>query len=420
MFLKAIATTTLFWVSSLSAAPLSIQISAEAAILMNADTGAVLFEKNAYELRHPASTTKIATALYALKKAGHKLDEIVTAQAEAVGAVTEEQVRRSNYTLPPHLIKVGSSHMGIKRGEQLTLRDLMYGMMLPSANDAANVIAQHIGGTIPNFMKELNVYLEQIGCTNTHFCSPHGLHHPDHVTTAYDMAVLTREALKSPIFCEIISTVRYKRPKTNKQESTVIVQTNRLLRNGPFYYSKAIGVKTGYGVPALHTFVAAARHEGRNLIAVVLQSKERDDIFRDSINMFEAAFNQPKVERELIKSGLQKYVLQLAGSHEPIKTYVEKGYTVSYYPAEEPKFKAWLTWDTVTLPLKKGQKVGLIEILNEKQDKIASVPLLTFQDVKLSKHTQVVDLVVSHKLGFGFIFAAMLLGLVIFIFIRKR
>lgn len=403
---------------SLNASQLKIDVSADSAILMNADTGAILFEKNAYEPQYPASTTKIATAIYALLKNGNRLDEVISAQQEAVGAVTEEQVKRSNYTLPAYLLKVGSSHMGIKRGEQLTLRDLLYGMMLPSANDAPNVIAQHIGGTIPNFMQELNAYLKEIGCRQTNFCSPHGLHNPSHVTTAYDMAVLTREALKNPQFCEIISTVRYKRPKTNKQEATVLVQTNRLLRNGPFYYPKAIGGKTGYGIPALHTFVSAARHEGRTLIAVVLHCKERDDIFRDSIKMFETAFNQSKVERELVKPGVQTYTLQLAGSHEPIKTYVERGYSIVYFPAEEPSLKAWLNWEPVSLPLKKGQQIGRIEILNAEQEKVAIIPLLALEDVHASKHTQIVDLFVSHKLALGIIGAALFLAIIVFV--RRR
>ncbi len=358
---------------SIAAAPLNIQVHAEAAILMNADTGAILYEKNSHEQHYPASITKIATAIYALLKYGDKLDEIVVAQQDAVGAVSEEQVKKSNYSLPAYRIKMGSSHIGIKRGEKLTLRDLIYGMMLPSGNDAPNVIAQHIGGTIPQFMLELNAYLQSIGCTQTHFSSPHGLHHPTHYTTAYDMAILTKEALKNEQFREIISTITYKRPKTNMQDATTFVQTNRLLRKGPFYYPKAIGVKTGYGMPALHTFVGAATDQGRTLVAVLLCCKERDQIFKDTIALFEAAFNEKKVVKEYFKAGPQAYEFEIANAKIP--THTEKEFTLEYFPAEEPAVKAWLTWNKAGLPIKKGQEVGNITIQIDEQ-LVEKIPLL--------------------------------------------
>src|SRR6185437_6437502 len=143
-------------------------------------------------------------------------------------------------------------------GEEMPLKEYLYGMMVRSGNDAANVIAEYVSGSIPTFMQELNDYLKQIGCLNTTFCNPHGLHHPDHKTTAFDMALLTREAMKNPVFREIVSTVRHKRPKTNKRPAAVLVQTNRIIKSGTqYYYPKAIGVKTGYHSRAQNTLVAA-------------------------------------------------------------------------------------------------------------------------------------------------------------------
>lgn len=367
------------------AAPLSVNVSAESAILMNADTGAILYEKNPRTLQYPASTTKIGTALYALKLKGHNLDEIAVADQEAIVSTTEEAKKRANYSLPSHWMEKGSSHIGIKKGEELTLRDLLYGLMVASGNDAANVIAQHAGGgDIPSFMAGMNAYFKEIGCHQTTFLNPHGLFHPEHRTTAYDMAVMTREALKYPTFCEIVGTVRYTRPKTNKQEPTTLVQTNRLLRAGKLHYPKAIGVKTGYTSLSQNTFVAAAKKDDRVLIAVLLKTKERDDMFRDAAKLFEAAFNQPKVERVLVKAGAQKFALDLEGAVRPVKTYVAKDLSIVYYPAEEPTVKSLLQWDVVAPPIAKGQRIGELRLEDSQGHILKTVPLLAQEDVASS------------------------------------
>lgn len=343
---------------------LDVSVKAEAAILMNADTGAILFEKNAHAPYYPASITKIATAMVALQQAGDRLDDLVTAEQECVGWVSEEDKRRANYAMPSYRLVPGSSHIGIKRGETLSLRDLLYGMMLASGDDASNVIAQYVGGTIPQFMQDINAYLNRIGCTATTFQNPHGLHHPKHQTTAYDMALLTKEALKDPRFCEIVSTVRYTRPKTNKQDASIMVQTNHLLRAGKFHYPKAIGVKTGHLSISGNTFVGAARDGDRTLIAVLLKSDERKDIFIDSVKLFEAAFSQPKVQRTLLQSGPQKFALKLEGAAAPVKTYLAEDVVIDYYPAEEPKFKCLLSWDpAVRPPVAMGQRVGELQLV---------------------------------------------------------
>lgn len=374
-----------FGSSQLAAAPLAVTVNAESAILMNADTGAILYEKNAKTPQYPASITKIATALYALKHKSDALHEVVTAEQESIVSIGEDAKRRANYSLPAYWLVPGSTHIGIKRGEQIAFKDLLYGMMVASGNDASNVIAQHVGEDIPAFMAGVNAYLKEIGCENTTFYNPHGLHHPKHMTTAYDMAVMTREAVKNPVFCEIVSTVRYTRPKTNKQESTTLVQTNRLLRSGKLNYPAAFGVKTGYTSSAQNTFVAAAKKDDRVLIAVLLKSKEREDIFRDAAKLFEAAFNQPKVERVLVKAGQQKYTLELEGAEAPVTTYVATDHSIVYYPAEEPKLKALLVWEQpLELPIAKGQRVGVLRLQDGHGNVLTTVPLLAQEDVSSS------------------------------------
>ncbi len=369
--------------STANAEQLALEVNAEAAILMNADTGAILYEKNAHNPHFPASITKIATASYALKMARDKLDAGIAADQDCIGTVTEEALRRSNYTLPAYFLIPDGSHIGIKKGEVLSLRDLLYGMMLASGDDAANVIAKYVGGTIPQFMQAMNEYVKQAGCLETTFYNPHGLHHPKQQTTAYDMAMLARTAIKDPLFCEIVSTVRYTRPKTNKQEPTVLMQTNRLLRSGPYFYPKAIGIKTGYYSTAGSTLVAAARDGDRTLIAVLLKVQDRKDIFLDSKKMFEAAFNQPMVERILVKQGPHKFELNLPGAVRPIHTLTTEDLALAYYPAEEPKVKCLLYWDKeVQLPVSKMQSVGEIALQLENGQVLAKTTLYAQDDVK--------------------------------------
>ncbi len=399
--------------SLLQAAPLQVDVQAESAILINADTGAILFEKNPDKQYYPASITKIATALYSLKLKKQSLDEPITVGGDALGSVTEEARKKSNYTLPAWWLLPGSSHIGLKKGEVLSYKDLLYGMMLASGNDASNAIAEWTAkGSIGEFMKNLNEYLNSLGCKKTCFMNPHGLFHPEHKTTARDMALIMQEALKEPEFRKVISTVTYTRPKTNKQNANTMVQTNRLLRPGPFHYSKTIGGKTGYIQAAQNTFVVAAEEKGRTLIAVLLKSKERSDLWRDSIKLFEAAFNQPRVERVFLKKGPQKFTLTQESFRNPLETYAKEDLAISYYPAEEPKTKGFLYWNALTLPIAKDQQVGEFRVVNEKNEVLRSVPLYAQNAVKGS---WISVLLSPWVLGI----AALILGMLLFLRFKR-
>lgn len=365
-------------------ATLDISIDAESAILINADTGAILYEKNAHAKMFPASITKIATALYTLHVYGDKLDTPITAEHDSVAWVSKEAKKRSNYTLPPHWLEPDATHMGIKKGEILTLGDLIHGMLISSANDASNVIAHYIGGSVPRFMAEVNAYLKELGCQNTNFCNPHGLHHPDHMTTAYDMSLIAREAMKYPMFRDVVKTVRYTRPQTNKQQPTTLIQGNRLLRKGKLYYPKAVGIKTGWTSDAKNTLVAAAEHKGRTLISVQIKVKERENLFKNAKTMFEAAFSQALVQRVLLKSGPQKYVLKHPEASKPVKTYLNKDICVDFYPAEEPQLSCKLHWHKLHPPIAKDQHVADLQIASSHGKSVQSVPLYSVTDVNES------------------------------------
>jgi len=376
--------------------PIKFDIKGEAAILMNADTGSILFEQEAYTPKYPASTTKIGTAIYAMKLKGSHLEMQITAEQDSLGTITQEKKRKSNYTIPGYRLEPDGVHIGIKKGEVLSLRDLMGAMLIHSACDASNVIAQALGPTIPTFMDGLNAYLKEIGCQKTHFVNPHGLHDPKHESTAYDLALMARVALKSPVISQIVLQTRFLRPKTNKQQSTTYLQTNRLIRPGKFFYQKAIGVKTGYHAKAKRTLVAAARSDGRTLIAVLLGYQDRNAIFEDAKKLFETAFNQPKIQKVYLREGMQSFTQTLSKADNVLQTYLSEPLTLEFYPAEDPKAKCLLYWQIPSLPILRGQQVGLLQLVSAKGDLLKQVPLLSGVDVDLSWPYNWISVLLSH------------------------
>ncbi len=362
------------WVLAVDAKQLKVDVSARAAILINAETGAILYEKEAHQPCFPASITKIATALYALEKKGHALHEAVRAKPEALA------LRRGNHL--PHQLIVGGTHMGIKVDEELPLYALIHGLMLISGNDAANVIAQHVSGTIPQFMQELNAYLRAHGIQETVFCNPHGLHIQEHKTTAYDMAKITQLALKHPVFKEVVRTVAFTRPETNKQPASPFVQSNRLLKPGPCFYPKAIGVKTGYTSDAGHTLVAAAEHEGRTLIAVLLGAPDSVRRFKDAITLFDAAFSQKLIQRVLFSKKYDQFSCAVKGAKGKLEASLPDDLTWEYYPAEEPQVKAFVHWNKRKLPIYEGQEVGELRLVAADKKIVKSSPLYAVRDLE--------------------------------------
>ncbi len=258
-----------------------VTLHCQAALLMDRKTGEILFEKNKSEKVYPASTTKIMTAILALEHG--TLTDTVTATHEAIDPIT-----------------IKHSHMGILVGEELTLEQLLYGMLVYSANDAANVIGVHIGGSLQGFVDMMNQKAAELGMTNTHFANAHGFHDDNHYTTAEDMAVLARYAMQNEMFRKIVSTGLYRIPPTNKyQEERVLSSTNHLIsryRNTKLFYKYAIGIKTGFTDEAGNCLVSAATKDDMELICVVMNATNLNSgdgaySFVDSKNLFEWVFN---------------------------------------------------------------------------------------------------------------------------------
>lgn len=237
--------------------PDNVSISAEGGIVMDADTGAVLYGKNIHVGYFPASITKILTALIIIENCS--MDDIVTFSHNAV-----------------YNVESGSSNAGIDEGDQLTVRDALYAMMLRSANEAANGLAEHCAGSIEAFSAMMNAKAASLGCTESHFNNPSGLNDPDHYTSAYDMALIAKAAFSNPTFVEIDSTLYYDLPVTKKNPDGLrIYPGHRMLKkNMSQYYPGIIGGKTGYTSLAGNTLVTCAERDGMKLVAVILNGHQ--------------------------------------------------------------------------------------------------------------------------------------------------
>ena len=233
--------------------------NAEAALLVSPDSGMVLYEKNADERRYPASTTKIMTALIVLENVSD-LSETVTAQASDFETLDTD-----------------SSVAGIKEGETVTIEDLLYGLMLPSGNEAAYILARHVAGSYDAFVDMMNQRAEELGCTGTHFSNPCGLHADDHYTTARDLYKIAYAAMQDETFADIASTVQWKMSKTNMQDERIIVTTNKLILSSyaEYAYPFCLGIKTGNTSQAGNCFVGYAEYGNSKLYSVVMGCDDR-------------------------------------------------------------------------------------------------------------------------------------------------
>lgn len=235
------------------------QVTAQRAILVDANYDEVLFEKQAHQKAAPASITKVMTAL-------------LVCEALEEGTLTEEMVITASETAFLNLHANGST-ANIKPGEEIDVRNLLYCLLLPSANEAANILAEAVCGNIPDFVEKMNQRAQELGCSNTHFANVHGLDQEGHYTTAYDIYLFTKEAMTHPLFQEIVSTKVYDMPSTNISKARRFYNTNSLLSTWYYLgytYEKAIGVKTGTTDNAGCCLVSAAKDGDDYLICVVL------------------------------------------------------------------------------------------------------------------------------------------------------
>lgn len=246
-------------------------LDSDAAILMDAETGQVLYEKNGYQQMYPASITKVMTGLLALDAL--EPQTVLTVSQSAVDAVP-----------------ITSSHVSLEPGEELTVEQAMYALALMSANDAANVLGEAVSGSLEAFGERMTEKAAELGARNTHFVNANGLPNSQHYTTAYDMALITAEALRTPGFLHYFSTTQYRMDATNLSNARNFENKNRMFSQ--YYYDGVLMSKTGWTSSALGTLVTAVRQGDTTLVAVVMHSLLLESKYQDTRKLFDYGFGQ--------------------------------------------------------------------------------------------------------------------------------
>lgn len=331
-------------------------LAAESAVLINAKTGQILYEKNKDKQLFPASTTKVMTALLTLEN--KSLDEVVTISHDA--SFTE------------------GSRIYLLEGEQMTIEQLLYAMMLESANDAAIALAEAVGGSVSAFADMMNARADELGAKNTHFETPNGLPNDAHVTSAYDLAIIAQEAMKNETFRKIVSTESYNIPPTELQaETRYLHNTNKLLASTSKVYIDGVkreckydgilGIKTGYTKAAQSCLVAGAERDGMEVIGVILRSTP-DSQYPDMIKLLDNGFNKYEAVK-LVSAGDEVGSISVqSGASGSVKLVVNEDIYASALKEGgtdtsdlEPAFE--IDAEPMTAPVEAGAEAGTVKVM---------------------------------------------------------
>ena len=324
-------------------------IYSEGAILIEASTGTVLYEKNENEVFEPASTTKILTALLALEKCD--LNEVATASSTAINGIP------SNYAIAD-----------IRVGEQFTIEQLLNVMLIHSANEAANVIAEHVAGSQEEFAKMMTKRAQELGCKNSNFVNANGIENENHYTTAYDLALIMKQCVKNDTFKKIISTEKYTLPSTELNEENRYFQNNNslIIKGDKYYYQYCVGGKTGYTKEAKNCMVSLASKDGMDLIAVVLKGETTETgesaRNRDTINLFEYGYENYNLQT-IKKKGetvTSVDIKDAEGNTKQLKVKLENDISIVNKEDNESKkdVKPEINVNVENAPVEKGEVVG--------------------------------------------------------------
>lgn len=390
------------------------KLNCEVDLLISLDDGSVIIEKNADKPHPPASLAKVMTALVVLKN-NTNLNRVVTVSQSALDS----------------LVGTGSSTSGIKAGEQLKIYDLLCALLIPSGNDAAVALAFEVGGSVEGFVKMMNDTAKELGCKNTHFDNPHGLDTQTQRTTAKDLAIIAKEALKYSAFETIVGLKTYMMPETNMNKERQIVNTNYLINSGYVtYYNKYVkGIKTGSTEESGRCLVSYATKEGYNYLAVTMggdyidtdgDGKKENQAFMDTNLMYDWAFKNLKYEvvtreGQFVCSVPLNYCwerdsVRLVALNE-VMALVPRGNdseSVSFVPIDLP--------ESIDAPIKKGDKIGKAKIVFAGQQ-IGTADLVAAEDASMSVMLYVKAMVqrITSKVIFKIIFAVILILILVYI-----
>ncbi len=372
-----------------------LNINARGAILIDANTGAIIYEKNSHEKLYPASITKIMTAYLACQYG--KFDDTLTASHNAIYGIGQ-----------------GSSIIGIEEGEQISFLDGLYGIMMESANEVCMMVAEHIDGTVEKFVERMNKQAQEWGCKDTHFNNPHGFHDVNHYTTAYDMSLIALNAIKDKNFSKIWGTVDHTIPATNKNVARYLHNKDKMLKpTSDYYYQYAIGGKTGFHDDAKNTLVTCAEKDGVKLISVVMKSNGYNQAYTDSKTLLDYGFSVYK-SNKIYTAGTytddftvyQKY-LDKDYSISELNVTAAKDVTVklpNFVSTDDIKTKAVINYGKdnndkkLYAPIKEGDKIGALEfIYNNKTIATADITAANSVDAKTDKQLAEMKLIANLK-----------------------
>ncbi|MDD4699799.1 MAG: D-alanyl-D-alanine carboxypeptidase [Oscillospiraceae bacterium] len=347
-------------VPTLAYTPTNFDVSAEGAMLVSMDTGDVLYSKNIHKKLYPASLTKIMTALLLIENTPDLDIETITVSDNAVKS----------------LLGTDSSIGGFKPGEQMTARQMLYNLLLSSANDGAIAIAEHVSGDVDSFIEIMNKRAGGLGMNDTHFVNTHGLYDANHYTTTYDMYLLTTEALKYSVFKDIVSTKRYSMPATNMNPAKTLSNSNMLIdASTVHYYKYANGVKTGYTDEAGRCLISTATKDGYSYICILMNSPvyAADKItkvrleFGDTKKLFEWAFNDFEYKSVVNTDSIVGEVkVDMAWDVDHVSLVPQNSFS-SIIPASADSSTVTLDLnldsDTIDAPVEKGQVLGTAKVM---------------------------------------------------------
>ena len=280
---------------------IQVELQSPHAVLMDAHTGHLLYNKRGDERLYPASTTKVLTCVVAIQYIA-SIEEEVVASRNALMRTSMAKKELSHFTEDANFLEYDGVMIRLKPGEKMSYYDLLCGLMVKSANDAANVLAENIAGSIENFVELMNLEAKRIGCKDSLFQNTHGLHHPMHYSTPHDIALIFKEAMRYPIARELMSMKEWFRPSSKQQKGYRITPRNPLILDGKFYYPHAQAGKTGGHQRAGCNLVAFADNGERQLIAAVMKSENWNQCFNDAIRLFESFFQEKKIKRILFSA----------------------------------------------------------------------------------------------------------------------
>jgi len=330
------------------------EITAPNLILAETNTGRILYERNADEKIYPASLTKLMTAILVVENC--ELDEIVTVSENAVFSVPVDYVNAN-----------------LQVGEELTVEDLLYVMLIPSANDAANALAEHVGGNIESFSTMMNTRAKELGCSGSNFTNPSGLHQEEHYTTTRDLLLISQKAIENDLIKKILKTTTYTLPSTNKYTKVArkFTTTNYMIRPSltKFYCDYCIGAKTGYTGEAKNCVVEFAEKDGVELIAIVMgeNARVKGQKFLDAKIMFEHVFNNYETHQIAKKSELYKTINISNGTKETrsLDILYKDNVDILKEKDNNNKIEESIEYTNIIAPIQKGDIVGKITYFYE-------------------------------------------------------